>query len=292
MEKQISFAEFIKNEILDFDWDNRQLDILFYSLLKTSAKISEDKIIIGTTISKSEERFQKMFDSFFSTKPEIKKMSTKTKYIFKGVEFVEKFYNFENNFVTEDEEDLMAFVAGSFLATGWASRPSSRQYHLEFRIGSIDHTLNLREALESLGIEPKMTQKDKWYIIYIKKSMLLADLLKMMKAYQATMIFEDERITRDMTSTYTKIESIEAYNQKKIQQISEQQIKAINYLIDKNKMSLLSEDKRLVAEIRLENPHLSLWDIQYKFNFENNKNVSKSTINNWLKSIVEMANKK
>lgn len=246
-------------------------------------------MIIGTSLKNSKEKFVNMFISAFGVEPKVSELETKTKFILEGTEFIDTFYEFENKISLNEDLDYMAFVAGSFVAKGWVSKPSSRFYHLEFRVGSMEHSLNLQEAIDSLGIKTKFVNKGKWFITYVKKSMDLSDLLRAMQATQSMMIFEDERITRDISSSYSKMETIEAYNIKKIESISKSQIEAIKKLENENKLSLLGEDKLAVAKIRLNNPAHSLSDIQYTFNAENDKNVSKSTINNWFKYIIDLS---
>lgn len=289
MKEKISFAEFIKNEILEFNWNSEQLDILFFSFLKTNGVFIKNNFIVNTSLKNKNDLILKWFKDFYNVKPKVKELKTKINYLIEDESFINLFYEKESNLNLDTIEKSMAFVSGAFVARGWVSKPSSRFYHLEFRLGSIEHSLNLQEALDSLGIRAKLITKDKWYITYIKKSMVLSDLLKAMQAHQAMMIFEEERINRDFTSSYSKMESIEAYNFQKTQAMSKIQIEAIEKLMKKPIWKTLSKDKIEIAKIRIENPNYSLSDIQYVFNEQNSKDVSKSTINNWFKYLIEMS---
>ncbi len=290
-DNKISFAEFIKNEILDFNWSETQLDVLFFSFLKTGGIFSKDKFTIGFSLEQQEEKIVSMFEKFYEVKPIVKKLETKIKFIISDDSFEEKFINKERSIELIGNESMMAFVSGAFLARGWISKPSSRFYHLEFRIGSIGHSLNLQESIQALGIESKTHTKGKWYITYIKKSMMVSDLLRAMHALEAMMIFEEERINRDFSATYSKMETIEQYNSKKIGAISKIQIEAINKVKQSHYWKTLKDNVKDVAEIRIKNPNFSLSDIQYIYNSNNKTDYSKSTINNWLKILVEISHK-
>lgn len=289
MENKISFAEYIKNEILDFDWDEKQLSILFYSFLKTNGVFRADNFIVGTSLFSKKEFIQSLFKKIFNTEPKVEVLKTKINFIINDKDFIDQFYKFESNLKLKKDLDWMAYIAGAFIGKGWISRPSSRSYHMEFRIGSIDHSLNLQEAIDSLGIKTTTVSKGRWYVTYIKRSMSLADLLRAMQAHQAMMIFEEERINRDFSASYSKMESIEEYNLGKTREVSKKQIAAIEKLQQSQVWTTVKKDKKLIAELRVEKKSYSLSDLQYTFNSRHGKNVSKSTINNWLKSLVDLA---
>ncbi len=288
-ENNISFAEFIKNEILEFDWNDTQLDILFYSFLKTNCVFKKKEAVLGTPLKDKVDLFKRLFKQIFDVEVEVKELETKVNLIIRDETFQSKFYEIEDNLNLANEDEVRAFIAGSFIGKGWISKPSSRFYHLEFRIGSIEHSINLQEAIDSLGLKTKTVQKGNWHITYLKKAMDLTDLLGAMNALEAMMIFEDERMNRDFTSTYFKMETIEAYNIQKTRQVSNLQIEAIDKLDKHNLLKTLKTNIYNIALIRKEYPDYSLSDLQYVFNEKYKMNVSKSCINNWLKSILERA---
>ncbi len=289
IDNKISFAEFIKNEILEFNWKDEQLDILFYSFLKSGGVNKKDGFSIGISLKDMTNKIVELFERFYNVTPIVKELESKVNFIVKDESFNEELLNKERTLELNDDELVMAFVAGAFVARGWISKPSSRFYHLEIRIGSIGQSLNLQEAIDSLGIEAKTHTKGKWYITYIKKSMMLSDLLRAMHAQEAMMIFEEERINRDFASTYNKMQTIEEYNSRKIEEISEIQINAIKKLMETKTWLSIKPNYKNVAEIRLNYPNYSISDIQYTYNSKYEKDYSKSTINNWLKTLVEMS---
>ncbi len=289
MKEQISFAEYIKNEILEFNWEEPQLDILFYSFLRANGNFKKTKFEVCTSIKNKKELIQSFFKKFYNVEPEIKELETKVKFIVDEVNFTSKLEDKWKDFKPKNDMDSRAYIAGAFLAKGWSSRPSSKFYHMEFRIGSLEHANLIEKAMNSFEIQSKKTHKNDWYIIYVKKSIHLSELMSLMGAQQARMIFEDERISRTITSSYAKMTALEPYNALKTERIAKKQIASINKLKGTPSWNALNENIKLVAEIRLEKPDLSLSDIQYVFNLRKEMDVSKSTINNWFKIIVDLA---
>lgn len=289
MENKISFAEFVKNEIVDFNWDDRQLDILFFSFLKNNHSFRLEKFVVGTSLISKEKFFLKQFKKFYDIEPEVIRLETKINFVIQDKEFVDNFYKKESKLKLKNDDERKAFIAGAFIGKGWVSSPSSRTYHLEFRIGNMSHSLNLQESLLALGARSATIIKGKWFVTYIKKSMVLSDLLRAMQAHQAMMLFEDERISRDFTTSVSKMQAIEEYNYQKTHRSSNEHILAIMKLKEKSILTKLTDEKIKLAELRIDKPDFSLSDLQFAFNIDNEREVSKSTINNWLKSMVKMA---
>ncbi len=289
MKNKISFVELIKNEILEFNWDTKQLDILFFSFLKTGGIFNSNKFVIGLSLSEKKDFIISLFEKYYGIKPETKELATKVNYIIKDDSFVEMFNKKDYEMKLDDNNESMAFIAGAFVARGWISKPTSRFYHLEIRVGQMEQSLNLQEAIDSLGIESKTHIKDKWFITYIKKSMMISDLLRAMHAQDSMMIFEEERISRDFATTFSKMETIEAYNSTKIDNASRIQIEAIQKLMDSSTWKIMKTELKNIAEIRLNNPTFSLSDIQFIYSSNYGKEVSKATVNNWLRKIVDLS---
>ncbi len=289
MDNRISFAEFIKNEILEFNWDEAQLDILFYSFIKTNGDFRGEKFIIGSSLKKQSDKILKLFKKFYNVEPEVEFLKTKVNFIIDAESFKNKFDEKWSLFKPKNVEEHKALIAGCFVGKGWISKPSSKYYHMEFRIGSKDHVKLIERSIGKFEIASKTILKNGWYVIYIKKSMALSDLLNIMEAPRSMMYFEDERINRNLIASYSKMESIEPYNKAKTKAISDLQIAAIKKIKGTPIWKTLSKNIIEIAELRLEFPEYSLSDIQYIYNRDKEKEISKSTVNNWLKQIVDLA---
>ncbi len=292
MEKQKSFSEFIRNEILNYSWTNKQLEILFYSFITTNGEFKDNKFILSTTLIEHEAYFNNLFKRIYELNVKPSKLKTKLKYTLNNIdEFKIKYFNQQSQIVLSDLENTKAFLAGVFLGKGWVSSPSSRFYNMEFRIKTISHSLSLQEVIESFGVKTKTILKNNWYLTYIKRALDISDLINAMNASQAVMIFENSRISRDFMSSYAKLDAIENYNLEKTHIASIKQIESINKLKTKTIYKSLTREQKIVADLRVENSNMSLSELCYLFNNKYNKNVSKSTINNWLKKIMMLSNK-
>ncbi len=289
IENKESFSNFIKNEILDYKWSDKELSILFYAFLRANHVYRDGKYIIKTTLKSKESKFTEMFLKFYNLKVEPKKTKTLLKYEIYDSNFLKKFTEDVGNILVENIEENKAYVAGIFIAKGWVSSISSRFYHLEIRVKDLPFSLDIQEAIDSLGIRTITIKKNNWYYTYIKKSTDISNLIRAMNAFESLLHFENIRIERDFLATYKKMESIESYNSQKSKLNSQKQIDAINKIKNSSKIKLLNDSKLKLMDLRLKNPNYSLNEIQMAYNDIYNLNISKSTINNWFNEIIDLA---
>lgn len=285
-DKIISFSKFIKDEIINFQWSEKDLSILFYAFLRSNGTYRQGNYIVTTTLIKWEVFFNNLFLKNYGL--EIKPIKSKTmiKYIINDPLFLEKFATNLGELVIESLSENKAYIAGTFLGKGWVSSPSSRFYHCEVRVRNLYHSLDVQEAFDGLGIKISTTKKNKWYYTYIKKSGEISKLISAVNASQAVMYFEDSRIERDFVATFKKMESIENYNLEKSFNSSEKHIKAVKKILNSNKFDALNINMKEIINLRIEEPTHSLSELQMDFNERNNTDYSKSTINNWLNKLL------
>ncbi len=287
--EEISFSYLIKNEILEYSWTKEQLGILFFSLLRTNGTFKKSNYVFSTTLLNWEDKITKLFETYYGLKLKPIKQKTQLKYVIEDPDFLENFANEIGNLVIESQEDLKAYLAGAFVGKGWISSPATRFYHFELRVRNLPHSLDIQEAMDSLGIRTSTIKKNGWYYTYVKKSMEIANLISAFNASQSVMIFEDARISRDFVSTFKKMESIEGYNYQKSHETSLKQCEAINKIKGTILENSLSKNERQIMELRLELPDHSLSELQYEYNVRYDNEISKSTINNWLNKICNIA---
>ncbi|BDU67830.1 MAG: hypothetical protein TYPL_4830 [Candidatus Tyloplasma litorale] len=285
-----SFSNFVKNEILEYKWENKQLKVLFYSFLRANGNYSGGGYIVKSSLKEWEHFFNKMFQEFFNISPKAIKTKKLIKYEIYDPEFLIKFTKRLGNLVAKTRDDHKAYISGLFIAKGWISNPKSTSFHFEVRVRNLYHSLDIQEIFEGVGIKTLTIQKNKWYFTYIKKSTDIANVLKLMNASQSVMFFEDQRINRDFISTLKKMDSIEYHNIKKSNETSKLQIKAIKAIKKNKKFLELNEKQKWLAELRVENPSSSFSSLMIKYEEKYKLELSKSTISNWLKIMVDLAN--
>ena len=284
---KVSFTTFIKNEIIEYNWTPNQVKIIFFSFLKTIGIFKDGYYLFSTTLIDKKIIINNLFKKFYSLNVSPIETKTLLKYKIYDKDFIDKFCLESNEKFLKSIEENKAFISGVFLGKGWINSPKSRFYHCEFRTKNISHSLDIQEVLDSLGIKFSTIIKNEWYYTYIKKALDISTVISSFNASQSLMLFEDSRIERDFVATYKKMESIEQYNQDKTKKSSIKQIEAINHIFDNKKENKLSIDQQKISKIRIDNPNYSLLELQMQFNHENNKEVSKSTIDFWLKKIIE-----
>lgn len=287
--KDISFSQFIKNEILEYDWTDEQLSILFFSFLRTNGTFKKSNYIFSTTQIKWEKKITEMFLKFYGLKVKPQRQKTQLKYIITDADFLERFANEIGNLIIDNEDGLKAYLAGSFVGKGWISSPETRFYHFELRVRNLSHSLDIQEAVDSLGIKTTTLQKNGWYYTYVKKSIEISNLISAFNASQSMMIFEDARISRDFIATYKKMESIENYNYQKSIENSNKQCEAIELVKGSPLENALSKREKEIMNLRLKFPNYSLSELQMEYNDKYDAEISKSTVSNWLKKICELA---
>ena len=288
--KNTSFTSFVKNEIQNYKWNNKELDILLLSILKATYKYDKDNNLVFST---SLLGYEKTFVDFFYKKLKLKTSPLKTKtlikFVFKDEVEIKNILSLINKQLNLDSlPDLKSYVTGLFLAKGWINSPKSKFYHCEIRLKRISDSLDVQNVLTNLNINSLTLEKNKWFYTYIKKSTDITNFLTLLNASQSVMIFEDSRIERDFISTLKKMESIEEYNYKKTIEASTRQIKVLKEILNSKKVEFLSKEKINLVNLRIDNPTYSLSELQMEYYQLYGKNLSKSTISLWLKKIMEI----
>lgn len=287
--KDLSFSHFIKNEIIEYNWSEKELGILFFSFLRTNGTFRNSKYVFTTTLVEWEKKITSMFLTYYGLKIKPEKQRTQLKYVIASPEFLEEFANSIGNLIVNDLEELKAYAAGAFVGKGWISSPSTRFYHFEIRVRHLAHSLDIQEAMDSLGIPTTTMTKNGWFYTYVKKAIDISNLISSFNASQSMMIFEDARISRDFIATFKKMESIENYNFQKSQDTCQRQVESIKKIKGSLVEKTLSKNIKNIMELRLEFPTYSLSELQMEYNQRYKLDTSKSTVNNWLNKICSMA---
>ena len=100
------------------------------------------------------------------------------------------------------------------------------------------------------------------------------------------MKFEEIRIQREMRGKVNRLVNCKTANLNKTINASVEQIAAINKLKENGKFNKLNENLKEIAELRIENPDMSLIDLGKLLK----EPVGKSGVNYRLKKIIELAN--
>ncbi len=183
------------------------------------------------------------------------------------------------------EENLRAVIRGLFLGSGSINNPENK-YHLEIVLNEEKNLNYIREILERLGINSKKMITRNKYSIYIKEGEEISKFLALIGANKAVMQFEDIRVQKEMRGKVNRLVNCETANLNKTINASIEQISAIRKLKQTGKFAKLNDNLKEIANLRLENPDMSLVDLGKLLK----KPIGKSGVNYRLKKIVELAN--
>lgn len=177
---------------------------------------------------------------------------------------------------------MRAYVRGCFLGGGSINDPQ-KSYHLEFDTrnpAGIDH---LKTALSILGYNTKITYRKGHYLVYVKESDTIADILGLMGAGKGAMELYTVQIEKDMRNSINRRINCETANMDKSFTASAKHIAAIKKIIDAGEMESLPDTLYEMARVRLEYPDKSLKELSDLMG------IGKSGVNHRLKRLLEIA---
>ena len=130
-----------------------------------------------------------------------------------------------------------------------------------------------------------MIQRKKYYVVYLKESEAIVELLNVMEAHVALMNLENLRILKEMRNSINRRVNCEAANITKTVNAASRQIEDILFLKDHYGFDKLPDNLRQMAEIRLEYPEATLKELGEYLD----PPVGKSGVNHRLRNLSEIA---
>ncbi|SDB59715.1 DNA-binding protein WhiA [Butyrivibrio sp. INlla16] len=179
-----------------------------------------------------------------------------------------------------------AFLRDTFLCIGSVSDPS-KSYHLEFVCTSERMADDLKEMIESFDIEARIVMRKKYYVVYIKESTAIVDLLNVMEAPVSLMNMENERIVKEMRNSINRRVNCETANITKTVNAASRQTADILFLRDHYGFENLPKGLEDMARVRLQYPDATLLELGKYLD----PPVGKSGVNHRLRKLSELAEK-
>jgi DNA-binding protein WhiA len=178
------------------------------------------------------------------------------------------------------------YVRDLFLCSGSVSDPR-KEYHLEWSCSSQEQALQLQGVLLSLGKEAKAVLRKKFYVVYLKDSTDIVDLLSLMGASVSMMEMENQRILKELRNSVNRRVNCETANIGKTVSASRKQIADIRFLEESGILRTLPESLRKMAELRLQYPDTPLRELGNLAV----PPIGKSGVNHRLRRLSEIAEK-
>ncbi|QIL51150.1 DNA-binding protein WhiA [Weissella coleopterorum] len=185
-----------------------------------------------------------------------------------------------------DEGMIRSYLRGAFLAAGSVNNPETSRYHLEIYSLYIEQAEQLAQLIDQFGMKPKVVERRSGYIVYLKESEKIVDLLNLMGATVAMLKFEDIRIMRDMRNSVNRLVNAENANIDKTVSASQKQVQDIEFLDEEIGLDRLPIKLREIAEIRLAHRDDPLSELGQ---YVHSGKITKSGVNHRLRKISELA---
>lgn len=299
--KKMSFATNLKDELCkDVPEQESAIHALLYGFLLFSHKFSSDEISFAVVHEPTARLFAEALATHcgISAKITFRERARGTLYkvsIEKASErkkVLDAFYHAPkeptlriNRANIENEEDVPFFLRGAYLVCGSLTDPN-KEYHLEFDVSYMNLCKDLSTLIGEVLSQPKSTIRRGAYIVYYKESENIEDMITYIGAMMSSLEMMNIKIEKDIKNRVNRRMNCDSANMDKTLNASFQQVEDIKYIFEKKDKTFLSDELRQVAELRLENPEMSLRELCESVE----PPLSRSGINHRLKKISEIAN--
>ncbi len=302
----MTFSTRLKEEIASIKSSRKAMLSEIMAFLRYDAQVNNKTITLTFENGSVARRVYKNIKEIFNIEIKIivrnqKRLRAKQIYILEVKENVkdilEKLHIYQNNHyraINEDDlktkEQIIGFVRGIFLANGSINDPSTSGYHLEFVFSIKSDAMFLNNLLHQMKFHSKVLKRNNRYMVYLKASEEISDIIRLFEASNCLFYFEDIRIYRDHKNMLNRLNNCDIANQEKSIKTGFSQIEDIKYLKENDLLSLLDEKTNLVIKAREENPESSYQELADIITNEYGYKISKSGINHHFIKIKKLVN--
>ena len=179
-----------------------------------------------------------------------------------------------------------AYLRGLFLASGTLSDPN-KDYHFEITHEDELFADEIRKLICGFGADAKLVKRKNRFVVYVKDSGMISELLNVMGAHVAMMELENVKILKDLRNRVNRQVNCDQANINKALSASRKQLADIRYIREKTGFSGVAKDLIETAELREKYPEATLAELV----MYNGDSVGKSGLNHRLKKLSDMADK-
>lgn len=302
----MSFTSTVKDEVSRLESSKLECISELSAIIRVGGQINNNITITIENNSVARRTF-KLIKNIYNITPKItvrgKKIGKGYTYILtinnKNREILEDLSIIDNNkylsipkeYIISDEEGLRAYLRGVFITCGSVNDPKTSRYHLEFILDSKEYAEFINKLLNTYDLNSKIIKREKNYTVYIKEAEKISDLLRIIKAFNAVMYFEDIRIYRDHKNMTNRLNNCEQANTDKIFMTAAKQVKDIEKLYKLDMVDLLDDKLKVVIDYRMKYQESSLQELADIISLETGEKISKSGLNHRFRKIKEMLEK-
>ena len=298
----MSFSLDIKNEVARLEVSKEEKITELSAIVRNSATIDKDMVIYIENNAVARRIF-KLFRNVYDINPII---TVRKKYFNNGLSYIltiknkldeilddlsivkdGKYLNIPLEYIISDDDLVRAYLRGLFLVAGSINDPKTSRYHLEFLVDDNKYAKFIMKILNEMELNSKIIRREKKYMIYIKEAEKISDFLRIIKAYNGVMYYEDIRIYRDHKNMTNRLNNCEQANMDKIFFTANNQLRDIDRLREYDLMDLIDDKLKIVIEYREKYPEASLSELSSVMERDGIK-ITKSGLNHRFRKIREI----
>lgn len=184
------------------------------------------------------------------------------------------------------DECIRAFIRGAFLGGGSISDPE-KNYHMEFVTNNEDFANSLKDLINSLDFNCKIVARKNNYVVYLKESEQISDLLSIIGGHHALLSLQSTKIVKEVRNNVNRIVNCETANLSKTVNAAVRQVENIKLIQETIGIDSLPENLQEIAKLRVECEDMTLKELGEMLN----PPIGKSGVNHRLRKIEEVASK-
>ena len=186
--------------------------------------------------------------------------------------------------ILNSDECIKSFIRGAFIGGGSISNPG-KNYHLEFVTNNEEFAHSLKELINEFGFNSKVVSRKNNYVVYLKESEQISDLLSIIGAHTALLNLQNAKIVKAMRNNVNRIVNCETANLSKTVNAAVRQIENIKLIKSTIGIDSIPANLQEIANLRLMYEDLSLKELGEMLT----PPIGKSGVNHRLRKIEEIA---
>ncbi len=178
---------------------------------------------------------------------------------------------------------VASFLRGAFLGGGSVADPE-KNYHMEFTTAQAKLAEDLMQLLAAQGYLAGMTVRKNHFVVYIKDSEAIAELLGLIGAGLTMMDYYNIKIEREVRNRVNRQLNCDSANIAKTMNAAQRQLAAIAKIERVIGLEALPPQLAQMAQVRMENPELPLSELAGLLS----PPIGKSGANHRLAKLIEI----
>lgn len=303
----MSYTIEIKKGISEIKVTNSEMIAELSGFIRNNAYLSNNTLYLTTenefTIERLTSFFKKLYevelkvevkDNLNFNKKNLYLLSTNTKvdFILEDIGYYDnnnKYLETPPTYIVGANEEIRAYLRGTFLCTGSINNPKTSRYHMELLISKPNEAVFIQKLLNIFDLNAKILNREKGYMIYIKEAEKISDYIRILGANRAVLFFENARIYREKKNQTNRLNNCEQANMDKVFLTAEKQLDQIRIIEESDSCELLDDRTKQAFDYRKKYPESSLKELSEIITLETGKSITKSGLNHRFRKIKELA---